>query len=202
MIIMQTNRTCAAILIISMIAGCATVPPADRELQSASWTRHQDKLSGLTVWEASGRISVRFKNEGWSASLQWHQDKQEYFLRLIAPLGRGTYEITGDAEGVALRTGRDEVIHARNPEILMEENLGWHVPLTGLVYWIRGLPVPGTRTDALLLDERGRMTDLRQSGWTVNYASYADTGGYVLPGKIALNNEELKVRLVIRDWKL
>ena len=198
----KTANCLLIILIIMVFPGCATRPPVDRGIQYASWTRHQDKLSKLTVWEATGRISVRMEKEAWSASLQWHQDRQEYFLRLIAPLGRGSYEITGNEEVVFLRTGRDEVLQASTPETLMEDNFGWHVPLTGLIYWIRGLPAPGPKTDTLLLDEQGRIRDLAQSGWRVNFSSYSDTGGYDLPGKISLNNEKLKVRLVIKNWKI
>lgn len=190
------------VLIIVALSGCATTPPVDIQQQNAFWDSRRDKLVNLSAWQATGRISVRMEKQAWSASLQWRQQRQEYFLRLIAPLGQGTYEITGNDEGVFLRTAKNEVFKANDPETLMEGTFGWSVPLTGLIYWIRGLPEPGTRTELLLLDEQGHVTDLAQAGWRVSYTSYNDTGGYDLPGRIALQNEKLRVRLVIKNWKI
>lgn len=189
-------------LIIAVVSGCATRPPVDISHRNASWDTHRDQLSKLTSWRASGRISVRLNNHAWSATLQWQQQQQKYFLRLIAPLGQGTYEITGNKTGVLLRTAKNKIYKANDPETLMQSNFGWSVPLTGLIYWIRGLPKPGTRTELLSLDDLGRITDLAQSGWRVSYSAYNETGGYDLPGRITLQNDKLKVRLVIKNWKI
>ena len=199
---MKVTRLFIITLITILFTGCATRPPVDISHRNASWDIHRDQLSKLTSWRASGRISVRLNNQAWSATLQWQQQRQEYFLRLIAPLGQGTYEITGNKAGVSLRTAKDEIYQANNPETLMQRNLGWSVPLTGLVYWIRGLPVPGTRPELLSLDDQGRIADLVQSGWRVSYSAYNVTGDYDLPGRIALQNDKLKVRLVIKNWKI
>ena len=189
-------------LIIAVVSGCATRPPVDISHRNASWDIHRDQISKLTNWRASGRISVRLDNQAWSATLQWRQQRQDYFLRLIAPLGQGTYEITGNQAGVLLRTAKNKIYKAKDPETLMQSNFGWSVPLTGLIYWIRGLPEPGIHTELLSLDDQGRIMDLAQSGWRVNCSAYNETGGYDLPGRIALQNDKLKVRLVIKNWKL
>lgn len=190
------------VLIITAFTGCATTPPVDISHKNASWDIHRDRLSKLTTWQAMGRISVRIDKQAWSASLQWRQQRQEYFLRLIAPLGQGTYEITGNKAGVLLRTAKNEIYKARDPKSLMQGTFGWSVPLNGLKHWVRGLPEPGTRTEMMLLDEQGRLTDLVQSGWQVSFSAYNEAGGYDLPGRIVLQNDKMKVRLVIKRWKI
>ena len=199
---MKTTKLAILVLMCAVFSGCATRVPVDIRRQNASWDLHRDRLTKLTTWQALGRISVRLNNEAWSASLQWRQQRQDYFLRLIAPLGQGTYEITGNNEGVFLRTAKNEVYKANDPETLMEGTFGWSVPLAGLSYWIRGLPEPESRIERLLLDQQGHITDLAQSGWRVSYSAYNDTGGYDLPARIALQNDKLKVRLVIKNWKI
>jgi len=199
---MRTTNFFLLVLVTATFTGCATTPPIDISHKNASWDLRRDRLSKLTTWQASGRIAVRMDKEAWSATLQWQQQRQEYFLRLIAPLGQGTYEITGNKAGVFLRTAKNEVYKAETPESLMEGNFGWSVPVSGLIYWIRGLPEPGARTEQLLLDEQGRITDLSQSGWRVSFSAYNEAGGYELPGRIALQNNKLKVRLVIKHWKI
>jgi outer membrane lipoprotein LolB len=50
------------------------------------------------------------------------------------------------------------------------------------------------------LDAQGRIRDLRQDGWDVSYERYVSEGSYELPGKMTLENRQLRVRLVISDW--
>ena len=199
---MKAANVFIMVLLCAAFAGCATRPVVPAGEKNAAWDRHRDQVLALTSWQASGRISIRLEHQAWSATLQWQQQPREYFLRLIAPLGQGTYEITGNSAGVFLRTARNEVYKAADAETLMQGTLGWSVPLKGLAYWIRGVPVPGTRAPLLHLDDQGRITDLSQSGWRASYSAYNDTGGYILPGRIALQNNRLKVRLVIKHWDI
>lgn len=199
---MKAANLSIIVLFCAVFSGCATRPPVAVRDKNAFWDIHRNRVTKLTTWQATGRISVRLPRQAWTATLQWRQQPREYFLRLIAPLGQGTYEITGNKAGVFLRTAKNEVYKAADPETLMKGTLGWSVPLTGLVYWIRGLPEPGTRPDMLQLDGQGRVTNLAQSGWRVRFSSYDERDGYELPGRIALQNDKLKVRLVIKHWKI
>ena len=61
------------------------------------------------------------------------------------------------------------------------------------------IPQPENGT-AMSLDEAGRLRDLKQDGWHVSYERYQVEGNYQLPGKMTLENPQLKVKLVISDW--
>jgi len=194
----QLTALCCALL----VAGCATQPPAAVANRSAIWQERSVRLAGITHWVLKGRIAVQVEREGWTASLQWEQRPDDYVLRVSAPLGRGTFELTGSVDGVTLQTSDNRVFHADHPESLLQQTLGWQLPVSGLYYWIRGLPVPGARFESFELDEKGRLDDLVQDGWRVNYERYQAAEGMELPGKITMENERLKVRLVISDWFL
>lgn len=189
------------ILLFAILSGCASQAPVEKLTPENAWRNHHHKVSTLTNWELTGRISIKLEKEAWSASLQWQQKEEEYFLRLTAPLGRGTYEISGNPENMQLRMQKNETLQSDNPESLMQKNFGWYVPITGLSYWIKGIPATGKSADTLLFDDQGHLTDLSQSGWHVNYSRYKNIGEYQLPGRIVLENEKLKLRLVIRNWK-
>lgn len=186
--------------VLCMLTACASQQAVDENTKRQSWSTHQALVQNFTSWELNGRVSIQVEKEAWSAALQWHQDAQEYYLRLTAPLGRGTYEIYGNNETVFLRTGKDEVRQANDPKTLMDENLGWHVPIDGLFYWIRGLPDSRNEIEKISLNEKGQLIELSQSGWQLNYERYAEFAGYHLPGRISLENDRLKMRLVIRRW--
>jgi len=190
----------AAFALVLALAGCAAAPP--QTALPADWLRRQSLLNDLREWRVSGRIAIQHAREGWNASLHWKQNGDEFVLRLSAPLGQGTVELTGSEAGVSMRTADNRLLHADTPEMLMQDNLGWHVPLRGLSFWVRGLPEPGSEPENLSLDANGRIQELRQDGWHVSYERYLDEGSYQLPGKMTLENEELRVRLVISDWNV
>lgn len=191
------------LLLAIVMAGCAdlSVTPATVDIRADRAIARQDDLVKLRTWTITGRLAVQIENKGWTATLHWVQDDESYNLRFIAPLGQGTYELSGDVHKVSLLTADNQFLQASDPETLLLDNLGWSIPLKGLKYWIRGLPEPGIATDNLSLDDKGRITDLQQSGWRISILRYADVEGIDLPGKLFMQNDRFKLRLVIQDWK-
>lgn len=192
------------LLLVMLLAGCAelsflTPPPKTADI--AAWSLRQEALNRLTTWSLRGRLAVQAGAEGWSATMHWDQDVQNYTLRLIAPLGQGTYQLEGDDQIVSLLTPDNKLFQASTPERLLRENLGWEVPLHGLKYWVKGVPEPGVDSANLVLDEQGRMTGLEQSGWRINISRYSDFNGAQMPSKINMQNDRLKLRIVVQDWK-
>ena len=183
------------------LGGCAAQQIVTEADKLRDWHAHQAKLAGLEQWVLKARIAIQVEKEGWTATLHWRQQQGGYTLRLIAPLGRGTYELTGNDRGVTLRTADNRLLHADNPEMLLQQNLGWQVPVSGLVYWIRGLPEPDLDTEKLLLDKNGRASDISQAGWQVKYTNYMISKGYDLPEKLTMYHDNLRIRLIIQDWE-
>lgn len=185
------------------MAGCAelaVVTPAGKAATSA-WDARLEDLYSLQQWSIRGHLAVQAGGEGWSATLHWDQNHQNYILRFIAPLGQGTYQLSGGEEQVTLLTADNKVYQAPDAESLLQDNLGWNVPLHGLKYWVRGVPEPGIATENLLLDDQGRMTDLQQSGWRISISRYSDFNGKELPSKLFLQNDRFQLRLVVLAWK-
>lgn len=189
------------LLLAMALAGCAgpsvTLPSAVR---MDSLAVRQGDLARLQSWTIRGRLAIQTEREGWTVTLHWVQEKEHYTLRFIAPLGQGTYELNGNVDTVTLLTADDQFLQADNPENLMLDNLGWNVPLEGLKYWIRGLPEPDVVAESLVIDDRGRITDLRQSGWTISILRYVTVAGLDLPDKLFMQNDRFRLRLVIQDW--
>jgi len=187
-----------------LLGACARLPVApvlSPEALERQWAAHRAALGTLKRWTLQGRVGIQTDKDGWNASLRWRQAEDAYSLRLMAPLGQGTFELEGNSGGVVMRTPENQTLIAASPESLMQQNLGWSLPLTGLHYWIRGIPDPGNPVQALQLDNQGRMAELEQSGWQISVLSYDRTSGMDLPTKLFMHSPQLKVKLVVDTWE-
>lgn len=188
-----------------LLSACATAPPRlPQGVLQQVWQDRQAQLARLDHWSIEGRVAVSTETEGWQASLHWRElAGGRFVIRIIAPLGQGTVALDGGPGRVVMRTTEDpHPVTADSAETLLYERLGWHVPVAGLRYWVRGLPDPDSRPPKLELDAKGRLAKLSQDGWQIEFSRYQQVGAYQLPGKVFLQNDQLKVRMVIHTWDL
>lgn len=161
-------------------------------------TREPDSVPAADAWTLEGRIALRLEDEGWHAGVLWEQRPDTYYIRLQGPLGQGALELTGSAAGVVLERADGRVSQARDPDILLYQETGWQLPVSGLRHWVRGRPVPGL--DARIRrDAQGRLAELHQAGWAIRYTDFFATGA--LPRRIELVNGGVRVRLLIDQWQ-
>ncbi|RME33277.1 MAG: outer membrane lipoprotein LolB [Gammaproteobacteria bacterium] len=197
-------RACLLLLLTLLGGGCAELRPyllPVEEAQTGAWQRHREQVAALQEWTLTGRIGIKAGAEAFSATIDWQQRGEAYRLRIIAPLGQGSYQIEGDPGRVVLTNERNERFEARDPEALMEQNLGWSVPLSGLAWWVRGLPAPGESPRQLRFDEEGRLTDMEQQGWRISVLGYRKSGVLDLPARLYLFNDRFQIRMVITRWE-
>jgi outer membrane lipoprotein LolB len=184
-----------------LVAACAT-SPSSQFVTNSPWPQRKATLNTLQDWQLSGRVSVTSEQDGWHATLNWVQQGSEYTIDLIGPLGQGRLRISRDGENVQLRTSDGRVFYATDADQLVEKTLGLRMPVNGLVYWVRGLPDP-LQASVLAGDSQGRLTQLEQNGWIIDYLRYAQQGqGIELPTRIRAHQDEWTVQMVIKKWNL
>lgn len=192
------------VLVLCACEAIPTQPPQAIDTEQ-SWRVRQQALSALDAWSLSGRIAIQTPTEGWHASLSWEQQGESYAIRLSSPLGQGALQLNGNPSVVTLRTSSGED-SAQDAETLLERQLGWRVPVSGLRYWVLGLPDPNMSLEHRELDDLGRLVRIRQSGWDIEFRRYVSAGSVELPDKLFLNNANtephLEVRLVAGRWEL
>ena len=193
-------------LFVLALASCAAPAPRPDEAElEQRWAAHSRLLQQLSVWELRARFAVRVDEQGGQAALVWQHFADHQSLRLNGPLGRGVVRITQDAQGARLVDAEQRTTTAASIEELLWQVTGWQLPVSSLAWWIRGLPVPGPAVTREL-DERGRLQQLRQHGWTVQYSDYRPVADVELPGHITLTRAataqgpEMEVRFVIERW--
>ena len=158
--------------------------------------------AAFSDWRVDGRVAIQRGNEGWSAKLRWHRAAERFRLRLIAPLGRGTYQLAGDDRHVELSVPDGRTFVSRDPQALMDEHLGWSIPVSGAEYWLRGLVAPTSEPRFVHRDDNGLLKDFEQDGWRVSVLKRTQIEGHALPAKLFMHHGDLKVRIVVASWTL
>lgn len=188
---------------LAFLAGCAGQVPHETVKghgNSAAWKAHKARITTLDGWQINGKVGIRAPNDSGSGTLFWLQRQGYFDIRLSGPLGRGAARLTGRPDDVTLEVANQGRYHADSPEALLEQQLGWRLPVSHLLWWVRGLPAPDSRSQ-LTLDGDSHLSRLVQDGWTVEYTRYTEQNGYSLPERLKLKGQDLDVTLVIKDWQ-
>ena len=53
-----------------------------------------------------------------------------------------------------------------------------------------------------MLDEKGRLKDMRQSGFSVSILRYTNDRNISLPTKLFIRSDNIQLRLVIQNWEI
>ena len=195
---MRIALFCLTILLLS--TACTTITPPVRQTD-VNWLAHQQQVAQLQYWTINGRLAVSNGSESWNLDVLWQQQGDAYVIKLTGPLGAGQIQLHGDQYGVVLDDGEHRPRYADNADSLLYENTGLKIPVDGMRFWVRGLPAPQMREDSLDL-LAGRIKQLRQGGWQLQFRRYQQVNTTTLPQKLFMQRGDLEVRLVIDQWQL
>jgi len=157
-------------------------------------------------------MAVQADGEGYHGRFDWQQHGEQMDLAVSGPFSQGGVRLTGDASGVQLRDDKGGSAFAVDADALLQQATGLQVPVGGLRYWMLGLPAPGAApgqagaqatgpTAMHEVDAQGRLLRLHQNGWNIDYRAYLDVDGLSLPRKLFLDRDDLRVRLVVEQWR-
>lgn len=192
------------VFIVALLSACAApqlrISPPDAIL----WQQHQQQVNRIHQWDIKGRVAFRTEKNGGHADFFWQQsDEQHYEIKLVAPFGGGTVRIQSQSDAVSLTTSDGEILVEQNIDALLSQIDVLNFPVTGLRYWLRGVPAPQSDARLLSWNEQGYLYMLEQDGWKIEMRNYTNVASYQLPRKIFLrriNNQNIDVRLVIGQW--
>ena len=206
----HVSVVCAYLIVSMLSVSCSSIQqqPVDVEpLKKVSdvpegWQQQQSQRLKIENWEIRGRIGVQTKTNGGSMDIIWKQAQQSYSIRLIAPLGAGSYHVQGEQVSAEVRhpDGRRELID--NVDKVFASTLDVELPTSAIKDWIRGLPAASLTQEKISWNEYGLPDKLKQSGWNVHLTKYTGKD-LLLPHAIYLSRDDdvdLDIRLVLRQW--
>lgn len=153
-------------------------------------------------FSASGRVSIRAGSDSHYANFGWQAEPQSDRLSFGNPLGQtlAELEIHYRNSQPVYAVLRDENGKAQvgEPEALLFESTGMRLPVTGLRWWLQGLPAPGV-ADTRMTEEGVR---IEQDGWQILASDFSETSPVPRgPRRIVLTRDEVAVRIVISEWQ-
>ena len=192
---------CSALCLVS----CVSVrPPADTGLSARhkqSFAQRQMALSRINHWTIAGATSVIHNKKGDSANYQWVQDGANYQIKLAGALNVGATTVRGGQGWVRVTRGSGQVYKGINANALLKDAVGWPLPVSQLVYWVRGMPAPVAYSNQQV-DASGRLASLTQLGFDITWSRYVSVGAVELPRWVVMQKPGFKIKLLVRTWQV
>jgi len=181
------------------LAGCATQPPHLPSTSNATTS-----LSTQTNRAWHGRFAVQYVDpyghqQNAYGNFDWREDGATVTLRLVNPLGQTLAIVTSSPAQATLELPNRQPLTADNVSTLMQQALGFALPVEGLRYWLQPSVAPTSRAQTTNdPHDPSRLAQIRQDGWTIDYLAYADapaTG--VKRVNLTRDNPPLAIKLVL-----
>ena len=188
----------ALLAALTLTSGCATRESLDLP-DLGGWDSRQSLLGQLDEWAFNGRIGVVAGDDGFSGSLRWLQEGDDFEATVSGPLGIGTVRLEGNGHRVQLidKDGNRTVLEDAERDLYLR--YGWTIPVRSLRYWALGIPDPELPAETLLGDD-GQLRSLAQGGWQVDITRYGEGGGQSMPTRLKAASEQTRVKLAIHKW--
>jgi outer membrane lipoprotein LolB len=197
---------CLAFALTLPLAACVTTPAAHTQTTAgATPIASHDYHDNIDI---AGRFSVQFQHNGrpesWSGSFTWAQTPDKTTVALLSPLGQTLATIVSDPQMATMIQSGQEPRSAANVDALVQETLGWPLPISHLRDWLQAYTV-NTSGQRILETPNSTSTIATADGWLLNFVSWQDdndSGMQNAPKRIDLEREtseagKVAMRLVI-----
>ncbi|MFC7289362.1 lipoprotein insertase outer membrane protein LolB [Herminiimonas glaciei] len=202
-------RKLTAILIMStaLLGACASITPptGPASEQAATARKYQEAIT------LGGRLSVQYqkddKDEAIHGSFTWKQSKDRSSIAILSPLGQilATIEVTPD-NATLVQSGQPPR-SAADVDLLVEQTLGWPLPVSGLRSWLQGFANDTNNKTFIATPVNNRVTT--RDGWNIQYPTWESdqqSPPQDRPKRIDLERQtaqagKVAIRIVLDNWQ-
>lgn len=191
-------------LSVALLIGCAKRPELPPE---ESWQIHKTAVEKLTQFQTSGSFSYVSNTTKHYARFHWSQkNPSEYTLLITTPLGGKVVEIISTPTYAKVIDNKNNEYVEDNTETLLANLLHISLPLSQLQQLLIGLANDDKQTQ-ITLNSQGLLErvnfDHQGKKWKITFKHYALQTKHrlMLPERIDLQQDDIKVTLKMTDWK-
>lgn len=181
------------------LAGCASVKP-----QGPSTSNAATAVTAQTSRAYHGRFAVQYVDQNGTqrnayGNFDWQENGDTVTLQLRNPLGQTLAIVTSSPASASLELPNRQPLTADNVSTLMQNAMGFALPVEGLRYWLQPSPAPTSKAKTEQdPQDPAHLKEIRQDGWTIDYVAYADAPATGLK-RVNLSREQppLDIKLVL-----
>ena len=187
----MSNRVAKLWLVVSLLLlnACSNIGFVEQQEQ---WQAPEARVE-IKQWKLQGRLLIRAE-EVLSANINWRHNKAKDELNLFGVLGLGRKKIEIDGSTIFLDNGDGRKLSSSDVDGFIARQLGFVVPVTALRHWVLGRPIKG---EPMISIENG----FEQLGWQIKSSRFKKTEIGVLPHKLKISKNKIKVILIIDRWE-
>jgi outer membrane lipoprotein LolB len=172
-----TRRGAKALVAAGLVvlSGCAVTPRVPSTSNAAT------EVTAQTSRAYHGRFSVQYDDQNGQprsayGNFDWKETGDTVTLQLRNPLGQTLAIVTSSPSSAMLELPNRAPQTADNVSQLMQNTMGFALPVEGLRYWLQPSPAPTSRARTTMDSSSGsgRLKEIKQDGWTIDYVAYAD----------------------------
>ncbi len=167
---------CAAVAAL-VLSGCAVQP----RTPTPTTTNASNSLSTQTMRAYHGRFAVTYNDQqgvqrNAYGNFDWQENGDTVTLQLRNPLSSTMAIVTSSPSFAMLELPNRQPVNADTVSELMQNTLGFALPVEGLRYWLQPSAAPNSlaKTELDPDSDNGRPKQIKQDGWTIDYLAYAD----------------------------
>ncbi|ALP61171.1 MULTISPECIES: lipoprotein insertase outer membrane protein LolB [Paraburkholderia] len=184
---------------IVALSGCASVKP-----QGPSTSNAATAVTAQTSRAYHGRFAVQYVDQNGQqrnayGNFDWQERGDTVTLQLRNPLGQTMAIVTSSPSAATLELPNRQPLTADNVSTLMQNALGFALPVEGLRYWLQPSVAPTSKaTTEKDPQQETRLKEIQQDGWTIDYIAYADApAAGVKRVNLARTEPPLDIKLVL-----
>lgn len=166
--------------------GCASFYDATPDKPVTTYTKPTTIDQSFDI---SGRFIIKQPEKNSYGNFTWNKAAESEVLNFNTPLGQTVAQITIES-GVATLTAQGKTYTGDNLDAMMQEKLGFVLPMNYLHYWIQGVGLPNVPVTKQLVD------GFVQLGWNVEYLQWSDSNH---PQIVQCSKDDLVIKLLI-EW--
>ena len=188
---------------VFVCSGCAMLHTSNMSHQVAPLSLISDLQARAELardWNLTAEVVTRHRQHGGRIKLVWRQRPDRFQLRVSAATGAtlAVINVAPDDETTAM-DARGNRYRTETPRQMVEELLGFPLPVEHMKYWVLGAPSPrDAYRDARQADTR--LVSFWQSGWRIRYQyRESDTASWPRVKQIEMTSADTRAVVTVQS---
>lgn len=193
LMIFRLPATLLAACLCILLAACASRPTEPAAIPP------RPERAAIQNFALTARVAINHSRRAENLRMAWEHTPVQDAMGFENSLGMIVAELQRDPQGARWLTSAGEKYEARNADDLMARIADRPIPVQSLSLWVLGRLSPA---GVSRLDDKGRLQDGQDAGWTIRVIEYETDRADALPRIVEAEAPGLRIRLVIETWQV